>query len=54
MPKLVGEFQFAFIQKRHILDSVLIANEVVWWLKKRRMKATLLKLDFRKAYDTVR
>ena len=31
-----------------------MANEVVWWLKKKKTKSVLLKLDFHKAYDTVR
>ena len=54
MPILVGETQTAFVHNRQILDNALIANEVVWWLKKRKFKAILLKLNFQKAYDTVR
>ena len=54
MAQLVGESQFAFVQGRQILDGALIACEVVQWLKKKRKAATLLKLDFQKAYDSVR
>ena len=34
MPLLVSEMQYAFVQKRQILDSVLLANEVVGWMNK--------------------
>ena len=54
MPGLVGETQSAFVSGRQILDGGLIANEVVWWLKKAKMSGFMLKLDFQKAYDTVR
>ena len=54
LPGLIGESQSAFIQKRQILDGALIANEAIWWLKKKKINATLLKLDFHKAYDTVK
>lgn len=53
LPKLVGESQFALFQNRQMIDYALIANKVVWWLKKRKIKVALLKLDFRKAYNTV-
>ena len=54
MPGLVGEMQSAFIKDRQILDGTLKANEIVWWLRKAKEKVVLLKLDFQKAYDTVR
>ena len=54
MPVLVGGTQSAFVSGRQILDGGLIANEVVWWLKKAKMSAIMLKLDFQKAYDIVR
>jgi len=53
LPSLVGETQTAFVAGRQILDGVLIANEVVYWLKKKKQKGVLLKLDFQKAYDTI-
>ena len=54
MPTLVGESQSIFVVGRQILDGTLIANEAVWWLKKSKSKGVLLKLDFYKAYDTIR
>ena len=54
MPGLVGEMQSAFKKDRQILDGTLKANEIVWWLRKAKEKVELLKLDFQKAYDTLR
>lgn len=54
MPSLIGETQSAFVKRRQILDGALIANEVVHWVRKKQSKSIRLKLDFRKAYDTVR
>lgn len=39
--------------ERQILDGVLIANESLRWLKKRKIPGALIKLDFEKAYDSV-
>ena len=54
MPELIGEAQSAFVQNRQSLDGALIANEAIWWIKKKKMKAAMLKLDFHKAYDTIK
>ena len=54
MPSLVGEIQSTFVSRRQILIGALIANEVVWWLKRTKVSAMMLKLDFQKAYDIVR
>ena len=53
MAPIVDESQSAFVMNKHILDGVLIANESLRWLKKRKIPGTLLKLDFQKAYDSV-
>jgi len=53
MPILVGETQTAFIAGRQIVDSALIANEVITWLRKIKKSGVLLKVDFQKAYDMV-
>ena len=54
MPILVDEAQSDFVEKRQILNSALIANEVVWCIKKKKSSGVMLKLDFQKAYDSVR
>ena len=50
---LIDETQSAFVMNRQIFDGVLIANESINWLKKRKFPGTLVKLDFQKAYDSV-
>ncbi|XP_016206964.1 uncharacterized protein LOC107647403 [Arachis ipaensis] len=54
MPGLVGETQSAFVKGRKIHDGALIACETVQWLKTRKKKAAIIKLDFQKAYDRVK
>lgn len=51
--KVVGKEQNAFISGRSILDSVLIANEAVLFLKKEKIPGLIFKVDFEKAYDCV-
>ena len=48
---VVDESQYAFLKGRGILDSVLMANEV---LEDLRRGGLCLKVDFVKAYDSVR
>ena len=54
LPSLIDERQSAFIRGCNILDSVLVANEVVDEAKKRKIQCFLFKVDFEKAYDKVR
>ena len=51
--KVIGEVQNAFIKGRFILDGVLVANEVLDYMKRNRGKGMILKIDFEKAYDSV-
>ena len=53
MVNLIGETQTEFLKGRHILDGVLIANEVVEDLRKSKRKDLLFKVDFEMAYDSV-
>jgi len=53
LPELIGEAQTTFIKGRQILDGALIANETVHWLKRKKKLGVLIKLDFKKAYDTL-
>ena len=50
---LIDESQSAFMMNRQILDGVLIANESLRWLKKKKIFGTLKKIDFQKAYNSV-
>ena len=51
---VVDESQSAFLKGRGILDSVLMANEVIEDLRRRGRSGLCLKVDFEKAYDWVR
>nr|GEW38093.1 putative RNA-directed DNA polymerase, eukaryota, reverse transcriptase zinc-binding domain protein [Tanacetum cinerariifolium] len=46
--------QSAFIKGRQILDGPLILNEVIEWCKARNEQALMFKVDFQKAFDSVR
>ncbi|GKE13892.1 putative RNA-directed DNA polymerase, eukaryota [Tanacetum coccineum] len=50
---VVGDEQNAFIKGRFILDGVLIANETMEYLKKKKEKSLIFKVDFEKAYDKI-
>ena len=54
LPAIIDECQSAFLKDRGILDSVLTANEVLEDLRRRRVSGLCLKVDFKKAYDSVR
>ena len=51
---VIDERQFAFLKGRGMLDSVVMANEVVEDLRRSRRRGLCLKVDFEKAYDSVR
>ncbi|GJT91615.1 hypothetical protein Tco_1080460 [Tanacetum coccineum] len=44
----------AFITERQILDGPFIINEILNWCKRKCKKAMLFKVNFAKAYDSVR
>ncbi|XP_068483406.1 uncharacterized protein [Phaseolus vulgaris] len=54
LPTIINDCQSAFLKDRGILDSVLMANEVVEDLRKGGRSGLCLKVDFEKAYDSVR
>ncbi|GKC69453.1 RNA-directed DNA polymerase, eukaryota, partial [Tanacetum coccineum] len=51
---IVSEVQSAFIAGRQILDEPFILNEVLHWCSKKKKKSLIFKVDFEKAYDSVR
>jgi hypothetical protein len=53
MQSVVSPSQSAFIAGKNILDPVLFADEMLDSMKSRGCQGFLLKLDFRKAFDTV-
>ncbi|XP_016207154.1 uncharacterized protein LOC107647598 [Arachis ipaensis] len=54
MPDLVGKTQSVFVQGRKIHNGALIACETVQWLKQRKKKSAIIKLEFQKTYDRVK
>ncbi|GKV27934.1 hypothetical protein SLEP1_g37047 [Rubroshorea leprosula] len=51
--EIVSDTQSAFVGGRQLVDSVLVLNEVVDEVKKRKKPAFVFKADFEKAYDCV-
>ncbi|XP_071694439.1 uncharacterized protein [Rutidosis leptorrhynchoides] len=51
IPNLIGFEQSAFIKGRNILDGAVIANETLSFLKHKRLKSIIFKVDFEKAFD---
>ena len=53
MEEVVEDNQFSFVSGKQILDCCLVANEVIDSIKKSGLGGLLLKVDFKKAYDSV-
>ena len=53
MPFIIHERQSTFLEGRHMLHSVLIANEVVDEAKRYQKPCLVFKVDYEKAYDSV-
>jgi hypothetical protein len=51
--RLVAKEQSAFIRGRYILESVVIAHEIVHSIHKTKTPGVVIKLDYEKAYDRV-
>lgn len=51
--RIVAPNQNAFIKGRYILESVVVAHEIVHSIHKSREQGIVVKLDLEKAYDRV-
>ena len=51
---LISKEQSAFIRDRQILDGPLILSEVIEWCNQKKKKAMIFKVDFKKAYDSLK
>ncbi|GJR21987.1 RNA-directed DNA polymerase, eukaryota [Tanacetum coccineum] len=51
---IVNEVQSTFVADRQILNDPFILNKVVQWCKAKKKQAMIFKVDFEKAYDSVR
>ena len=51
--KVIDVWQSAFLEGRGLLDSVLVANEVLDEVKRKKKKGIFFKVDFEKAYDSM-
>ncbi|XP_057432616.1 secreted RxLR effector protein 78-like [Lotus japonicus] len=54
LSKLIDVNQFAFLGERNMMDSVLIVNEIVDEAKRKKKPTIIFKVDYEKAYDSVR
>ena len=53
LPGIIDERQSAFLSGRHLLHSVLIANETVEEAKRQCKPCLVFKVDYERAYDSV-
>ncbi|KAK3206924.1 hypothetical protein Dsin_020970 [Dipteronia sinensis] len=53
MDSVIWEFQMAFVANRQIIDSFVVAEEIISRWKGDKEGGLLIKLDFEKAYDSV-
>ncbi|GKC99214.1 RNA-directed DNA polymerase, eukaryota [Tanacetum coccineum] len=51
---LISDVQTAFLPNRQILDGSFIINELFSWCKHKKQQVMVFKVDFAKAYDSIR
>lgn len=54
LSKIIDANQFTFLGERNMLDSVLVVNEVISEAKYKKRLTMVFKVDFEKAYESVR
>lgn len=52
--KVIDQKQYVFLKGRGFMDSVLIANGTLEEVERKKETCLFLKLDYEKAYDSVR
>ncbi|KAK3189658.1 hypothetical protein Dsin_029219 [Dipteronia sinensis] len=53
MNSVIGESQMAFVKHRQILNGFVVAEEIIHKWKRDKERGLVVKLDFKKAYDSV-
>ncbi|KAL9691204.1 hypothetical protein QQ045_011623 [Rhodiola kirilowii] len=53
LPQIISPNQSTFLTDRNILDGIMIINDIIHAVKKERRAALVIKLEFKKAYDSV-
>ncbi|GKC93952.1 RNA-directed DNA polymerase, eukaryota, partial [Tanacetum coccineum] len=54
LPYLISDVQSTFVSNRQILDGPFILNELLSWCKFKKSKGMIFKVDFEKAFDSVK
>ncbi|GJV33263.1 RNA-directed DNA polymerase, eukaryota, partial [Tanacetum coccineum] len=54
LPYLISDVQSAFVANRQILDGPFILNELLSWCKFKKLNGMIFKVDFEKAFDSVK
>jgi len=50
---VIDDTQTTFLEGRGLLDSVLVANETLEKVKRKKSSCLFLKVDYEKAYDSI-
>jgi Reverse transcriptase (RNA-dependent DNA polymerase) len=53
MDNLISPTQTSYIKGRNIMDNVVVTTEVLHFVKRKKIKCLLLKIDFKKEFDRV-
>nr|GEX85555.1 putative RNA-directed DNA polymerase, eukaryota, reverse transcriptase zinc-binding domain protein [Tanacetum cinerariifolium] len=54
LARLISDVQTVFLPNRQILDGPFIIDELISWCKRVKQQAMIFKVDFAKAYDSIR
>ncbi|GKB26721.1 RNA-directed DNA polymerase, eukaryota [Tanacetum coccineum] len=54
LPSIISDVQSAFVSNRNILDGPFMLNELLSWCKHKKRSAFVFKVDFEKAFDSVK